>query len=287
MRTEIKAAIAVGLVVFVGAIIWAVNSSDKADKIPFNLSPGQTPGEDVALVGDERVVPGETTLAQQEPSTPRRTEEPSVLSYEPIQPRPEPSKPGQVVTGPGTEEPLAALETGGRVATSAPATEPPAPDQAQRLPTSPKEDVASRLEGLKKPATGSTYTIQLGDTLIDIAREHYGADRYWTAIQAANPEVDPQSLQPGQVIVLPPKEQVVAGEVKRVKEKQDADRATYVVAEGDTLIAIARNVLKDESRYLEIFELNRDKLESPDELIPGTELRLPPLEKKLAKDKEE
>ncbi len=287
MRTEIKAAIAVGLVVFVGAIIWAVNSSEKADKIPFDLPPGQTSGEDVALAGDERVVPGETTLARQEPTTPGRTEEPSVLSYEPIQPGPELSKPGEVVTGPGTEEPLAALETGGLVATSAPATEPPVPDEAQRLPTSPKEDVASRLEGLKRPAVGSTYTIQLGDTFIAIAREHYGEDRYWTAIQAANPDVDLLSLQAGQVIVLPPKEQVVAGEVKRATEKQDADRATYVVAEGDTLIAIARNVLKDESRYLEIFELNRDKLESPDELIPGTELRLPPLEKKPAKKNEE
>ncbi len=306
MRTEIKAAIAVGLVVFVGAIIWAVNSSEKADEIPFDLSPGQTPGEDVALVGDERAVPGETTLAQQEPATPGRTEEPSVLSYEPIQPRPEPSKPGEVLTGPGTEEPLAALESGGLVAASAPASEPPAPGTPtrppgagpgettagpdaplRRSPTSPKEDVASRLEGLKKPATGSTYTIQLGDTLIDIAREHYGADRHWTAIQAANPDLDPRSLQPGQVIVLPPKEQVVAGEVKRVKETKDADRATYVVAEGDTLIAIARNVLKDESRYLEIFELNRDKLESPDELIPGTELRLPPLEKKPAEKKDD
>ena len=60
-----------------------------------------------------------------------------------------------------------------------------------------------------------------------------------------------------------------------------------LVAEGDTLIAIARNVLKDESRYLEIFELNRDKLESPDELIPGTELRLPPLEKKPAEKTED
>ncbi|HUU95181.1 MAG TPA: LysM peptidoglycan-binding domain-containing protein [Phycisphaerae bacterium] len=291
MRTEIKAAIAVGLVVFVGAIIWAVNSSEKADKIPFDLPPGQTSGEDVALVGDERVVPGETTLAQQEPATLGRPEEPSLLSYEPIQPRPDVSKPGEVVTGPGMEEPLAASEIADRpgslVAASAPATEPPAPDQAQRPPTSPKEDVASRLEGLKRPATGSKYTIQPGDTFIAIAREHYGEDRYWTAIQAANPDVDPRSLQPGQVIVLPPKEQVVAGEVKRVKEKKDADRATYVVAEGDTLIAIARNVLKDESRYLEIFELNRDKLESPDALIPGTELRLPPLEKKPAKKKEE
>jgi nucleoid-associated protein YgaU len=307
MRTEIKAAIAVGLVVFVGAIIWAVNSSEKADKIPFDLPPGQTPGEDVALVGDERVVPGETSLAEQEPATPARTEEPSVLSYEPIQPRLQPSEPAEVLDGPGTEGPLGASEAGGLVAASAPATEalasgrPTGPPGAglrettagaeappRESATSPRPDVASRLEGLRKPAMGSKYTIQLGDTLIDIAREHYGQDRYWTAIQEANPDVDPQSLQPGQVIVLPPKAQVVAGRARPTTQRQrGADRATYVVEEGDTLIAIARNVLKDESRYMEIFELNRDKLESPDELIPGTELRLPPLERKPAEKKDE
>ena len=59
-----------------------------------------------------------------------------------------------------------------------------------------------------------------------------------------------------------------------------AGRATYVVERGDSLIKIARNVLHDASRWQEIYELNRDELESPHLLRIGMELRLPPLEKK-------
>ncbi|HMQ16595.1 MAG TPA: LysM domain-containing protein, partial [Phycisphaerae bacterium] len=50
---------------------------------------------------------------------------------------------------------------------------------------------------------------------------------------------------------------------------------TYVVGEGETLTQIARNALKDGGRWREIYELNRDKLSSPDVLIPGMVLRLP------------
>ncbi len=51
--------------------------------------------------------------------------------------------------------------------------------------------------------------------------------------------------------------------------------STYIVGDGDTLISIAREVLKDESRWREIYELNRDRLSSPDRLIEGSEIRLP------------
>lgn len=50
----------------------------------------------------------------------------------------------------------------------------------------------------------------------------------------------------------------------------------YTVQSGDTLWKIAAEVYGDGARYAEVFEANRDLLDSPDRILPGQELRLPP-----------
>lgn len=50
---------------------------------------------------------------------------------------------------------------------------------------------------------------------------------------------------------------------------------TYTVQSGDTLWKIAEETLGDGNRYGEIFEGNRDVLDSPDHILPGQELKLP------------
>lgn len=50
----------------------------------------------------------------------------------------------------------------------------------------------------------------------------------------------------------------------------------YTVLAGDTLIGIAKRELRDPTRWYDIFERNRDVLNSPDELRAGMLLRLPP-----------
>ena len=49
-----------------------------------------------------------------------------------------------------------------------------------------------------------------------------------------------------------------------------------MVETGDTLSSIARDVLGSERRWNELFQLNRDVLKSPDVVVPGMRLRLPP-----------
>ncbi len=49
----------------------------------------------------------------------------------------------------------------------------------------------------------------------------------------------------------------------------------YVVRAGDTLASIAREAYGDEAKYRVIFEANRDRLVSADELPVGLELRIP------------
>ena len=50
-----------------------------------------------------------------------------------------------------------------------------------------------------------TYTVQSGDTLSKIAKEHYGdANRYMEIFNANKDKLsDPNKIQPGQVLVIP------------------------------------------------------------------------------------
>jgi hypothetical protein len=55
-------------------------------------------------------------------------------------------------------------------------------------------------------ASGSgvhAYLVQGGDTLAGISKTWYGSARYWRAIVAANPGLDPTALKIGQVLVIP------------------------------------------------------------------------------------
>ena len=50
---------------------------------------------------------------------------------------------------------------------------------------------------------------------------------------------------------------------------------TYTVQSGDTLWKIAEEQLGAGDRFNEIFEANRDLLDSPDHILPGQELKIP------------
>ncbi len=66
---------------------------------------------------------------------------------------------------------------------------------------------ASSTAPTREPAERSTYTVRSGDSLSKIARRHYGDAKEWTRIYEANQELigkDPDLIQPGQVLVLPP-----------------------------------------------------------------------------------
>jgi LysM repeat protein len=50
---------------------------------------------------------------------------------------------------------------------------------------------------------------------------------------------------------------------------------TYTVQPGDNLSKISKQFYGDASKYLKIFEANKDTLSDPDKLKPGMELRIP------------
>jgi len=55
----------------------------------------------------------------------------------------------------------------------------------------------------------------------------------------------------------------------------EEESATYTVQSGDTLWKISEQVYGDGASYMKIFEANTGLLESPDQIFPGQELKIP------------
>ena len=147
-----------------------------------------------------------------------------------------------------------------------------APPPASPRRSTPERDVPQRPELAR-----TEYIIQNGDTFVSIADEWFGDDTKWSLIARENPTVDPQRLKIGQKIFLPPRH--VARPAAPVPAPDPAlapGQTLHVVESGDTLIAIARDKLGDQTRWEEIYALNKTTI-GPDSaaLQIGMKLKLP------------
>jgi nucleoid-associated protein YgaU len=59
------------------------------------------------------------------------------------------------------------------------------------------------------------------------------------------------------------------------KYTKEAKKRIYVVKPGDSLSKIAKKLLGDASRWPEIYEANKDKIENPDLIYPDQEFYIP------------
>jgi nucleoid-associated protein YgaU len=240
---------------------------------------------------------GETTAAPavSPPRTVPAASKPVAERAPTSQPRPVPELP------PLVSKPEPATET-----TEAPS---PAPERPMPVVTAPprKEPEPVGIPAAQPRGTPAAavrkYTVAEGESLWSIAEEQYGDGRLWTKLLAANPGI-PENVQVGQVLNLPPKEELLAptplaakpasgatetkaGAAKPQAEARETKPAarggTYVVVKNDTLYSIAAKVLGNGHRWREIYELNKDKLERPEDLQVGMELKLPAKEGEAGK----
>jgi nucleoid-associated protein YgaU len=171
-----------------------------------------------------------------------------------------------------------------------PAANPPKP-----APTSPLDQPKTRVV----PPEYWEYTVQPNDSMESIAKKLFGEGRLWVKIAEANPLLDARKLIPGRTKLRIPKD-LANIQGKEVVVPQDAPRATptrpnpepvapakppepakpaqqdYIVKAGDTLSDIAKTFYGKSSLWRKIYDANKDVIDDPDAVKPGTTIRIPP-----------
>ncbi len=275
-----------------------------------NTSPGRTsPASNTRTSPGRTINPGRTTtppgrngagITRPNPTqpTPRPTAPPRA-TIPPADPEPTvridtPTRTSPATTPPPSEPVTRPPTTGSPVTRptvpiarpeTTPADPAPTPTAIPTPPSRRDEPLAPRGTQAPKPSTRRggerEHVIESGDNLSYIADHYYGDERMWKAIQLANPNVNPTRLKIGDKLVIPSEadaREMIARQraaERPIPAPKPASELTYVVASGDSLSKIARVVLGDVARWKEIYALNRDQLESPDDIKAGMKLKMP------------
>jgi len=149
--------------------------------------------------------------------------------------------------------------------------------------------------GTQTRGENGEYEVQPNDNYWVISEKIYGSGSYFKALAEHNSRKYPKrnQLKIGDTIIAPSLSQleetypdlVPKPSRREIVQNRNATVSltsqysggkTYVVEEGDTLSDIARYELGKASRWVEIYELNRNKLGKDfDYLVPGTSLVMP------------
>ncbi len=173
---------------------------------------------------------------------------------------------------------------------------PDEPAAVSRTRPSPQDtSLSARSTPVAANRRNTQYTVVSGDSLSKIARMFYGTgsrtvvNAIFDANRAVLPSVD--QLRAGLKIKLPS----VAGidgprsdraqpssaspapgqPIHRPNRAKPRDTQWYEIKKNDRYAKIAREQLGDESRWREIFELNKDKFPKPGMIRPGVRIKLP------------
>ncbi|MCA8989770.1 MAG: LysM peptidoglycan-binding domain-containing protein, partial [Planctomycetaceae bacterium] len=137
------------------------------------------------------------------------------------------------------------------------------------------------------------YKVQLDETYWSISEKLYGSIRYFQALAEFNRYriANPKHLRAGMIILVPEPEELerlYANLIPGAKKSNDpyaahdtgffytkAGAPMYRVGDDDTLSTIAQNYLGRSTRWVEIYNLNKDTLKTADKVKTGMVLKLP------------
>ncbi len=180
--------------------------------------------------------------------------------------------------------------------------EPPFPDQLSIPAPNTQNSVNLSLDPGSAIPPSQRYTVEPSDNFWSISRKVYGSGRYFNALASHNAKAvpRPEAMKPGTTIEIPPVEFLeqkygfsTSREVSEAARNSAPPEGTneapasgffidpagvpmYKVSDQDTMSGIARAHLGRSSRWIQILELNRDKLQDGNTIAVGTILRLPP-----------
>jgi len=154
---------------------------------------------------------------------------------------------------------------------------------------------ANRVRGAVK-----VYNVRAGDNYWTISKKVYGSARYFLALSRANARriSDPNKMRPGMKVLIPQIADLQADNPDLFPRGAAEGRGTagspaskpklpsgmflgnqgapmYRVGASDSLTRISQKHLGRASRWVQIYELNRHQLKSPNDLTIGTVLQLP------------
>ncbi len=130
------------------------------------------------------------------------------------------------------------------------------------------------------------HIVQPNERMQTIAAQYFDSGDDWPIIARANPFVDPQKLSVGMVLRIPKDPTNIQGRLTGrethpgVIESHIDDPAAvieYVVRPGDSLSRISQRIYGSARHARFIYDANRDKLRSMDDISVGQLLKLPPL----------
>lgn len=150
-------------------------------------------------------------------------------------------------------------------------------------------------------SAGGEYTVQNGENFWTISKKLYGSGRYFQLLAELNKNrvSDPRKMRPGLKLLTPDRASIDAQyqarnkaaqtTVSRFEGKKTArkkgkpsgffisqdGRPMYRVGGNDTLTDISQKHLGRSSRWYQIYQINRQKLQNPNKLQIGAELQLP------------
>lgn len=142
----------------------------------------------------------------------------------------------------------------------------------QRITRDARGDDARRASSSSVTSAVETHRVQPGETFASLAKMYYGDEKYTGFLASSNQGVDPRTLNVGTEVKIPPMPRDgdvgdagarVADSrqtsVRRASDSPATQRGsrTYTVRAGDTFYGIARDQLKDASRWRELFEMNK------------------------------
>lgn len=180
--------------------------------------------------------------------------------------------------------------------------ESPFPDQLSIPAPNTQNSVNLSLDPGSTTPPSQHYTVEPSDNFWSISRKVYGSGRYFNALASHNAKAvpRPEAMKPGTTIEIPPVEFLeqkygfsTSREVSEAARNSAPSEGTneapasgffidpagvpmYKVSDQDTMSGIARAHLGRSSRWIQILELNRDKLQDGNTIAVGTILRLPP-----------
>ncbi len=170
----------------------------------------------------------------------------------------------------------------------------------QLLAAAGTQDVVQDPQSLGLP--GDIYVAHSGDNFWEISKRLYGDGKYFRALEQHNSVIvnDPQKLKPGMKLAAPKAAwlhakypQLVGSAAPAVQELRRAQpdryqpdepagffvgpgqQPMYRVGTRDTLSEIAQSYLGRSSRWIQIYQMNRDVLTDGNALNVGTVLKLP------------